>query len=246
MATQEKAILEPPERPSITIELFSDFFSAVVTYFRPASADNFTATALEPQRPRNSFLNFLGFCFSQGFYWLIFAIVGGLCFAIPGFLRLRFICIQWRLRWLHAFTWLEALPALAYVARWGRRWVACFYGGVPRIAARRLLVRVLRPCYEGLFFLAFLITFIPLQVLLIVKYFFYLLVRGRWLILGLWAVFFFGVHGLYSLAAEGLCVLLSYDYLLVKDALGSVDVAYLKAMQESPLDGRRMAAVAEH
>jgi len=217
----------------------------VVTFFRPPSADNYTAAALEPQRPRNNFWNFLGFWFFQGLYYLTFAIVGALCLVIPGFLRLRFFCIQWRLRWLKAFTWLEAQPAAAYVARWVRYFVACLYSGVPRAAARRLLLRGLRPCYEGLLFLGFLMAFIPLRILLVLKYFFFLLIRGRWLILGLWAVFFFGVHSLCGLAAEGLWLLITYDLVLLKDLLGRVDLAFFKACRECYGDGELLAKISQ-
>lgn len=182
---QDPAREEIPEKPSIELWHLSDFFSSVVSYFRPVFWDNYTASALEPQRPRNKFVNLLGFCCFQGFYLVIFALLGGLCLVIPGFLRLRFFCLQLRLRWLQAFTWLEAQPAMASLTSWVRYGVALVYSSIPRRPVRRSLASFLKPCYEVALLFFFFFTFLPRLVLLIVKYFFYLLVRGRWVILAL-------------------------------------------------------------
>lgn len=233
---------ETPERVAVRHgEGPESFFSYIVSFFRPSSWGNHGATALEPQRPKNHFLNLLWFFFLEVLYGVAFVLVGGLCLAIPGCLRLRFWCCQWRLRWLNFFVWLEGQPGTAYVRSWVRQVVALGYSRVPREALSSYSTRVLLPCYEGALLGLFVVTLVPRLLWVLLKGVLVLCFRGRWWFLGLGLCFFLGS----SLLVQGEYLVVHSLYAL-DDLTGHMAWAYVDALTSPPKDKVALEMTALH
>lgn len=204
------------------------WFSYIVSFFRPSSWGNHGATALEKQWPKNHFLNLLWFFVLEVLYGVAFVFLGGLCLAIPAFLRLRFWCCQWRLRWLNFFVWLEGQPGIAYVRSWGRQVVAIGYSQVPREAREALSsysTRVLWPCYEGALLGFLVVTFVVRLLWVLFKVVLGLCFRGRWWFLGLGLFFFLGT----SAVVQG-DYLVAHTLEALDAATGDIAWAYVDAL----------------
>lgn len=184
---------EVPEKSAVAPGDGGFFFASIVSFFRPAYWDyqaTFQELGLQPVKTK--FLNLLAGVFLEVFYYLVLVCVGGLCVVIPSLLRFHFFYVQWRLRWLNFFVWLESRPATVYVLAWVRRLLAWGLSGLPRAGLRRLGLGVLGPCYEGLCLVLFVLACVPRIALVLLQCIFYLALRGRWGILLLVCVFSMG------------------------------------------------------